>query len=96
MAYFASIILLALAATQDPMMGDGENPTNYFDTVVFLTMFLLAGEQRHSEFVLHQRLTFAKVGIWKRTARVALQTLFLAWGNSGHQMPSLSLQSPRP
>lgn len=43
-AYFASIALLALAATQDPVMGDRENPTNYFDTVVFLTMFLLAGK----------------------------------------------------
>jgi len=44
-AYFASIALLVLSATQDPvMMGEEENPTNYFDTVVFLTMFLLAGE----------------------------------------------------
>ncbi|KAF9651155.1 heavy metal translocatin [Thelephora ganbajun] len=41
-AYFASVVLLALAATQEPIMGD-ENPTNYFDTVVFLAMFLLAG-----------------------------------------------------
>ena len=42
-AYFASIILLALAASQpaDPSgMGDS---TTYFDSVVFLTMFLLAG-----------------------------------------------------
>lgn len=42
-AYFASVVLLALAATQEPAAGDGENPTSYFDTVVFLTMFLLAG-----------------------------------------------------
>ena len=31
-------------------MGNEENPTSYFDTVVFLTMFLLAGEYRMSQF----------------------------------------------
>lgn len=40
-AYFASIALLGLAASQEPaMMGD---TTTYFDSVVFLTMFLLIG-----------------------------------------------------
>ncbi|KAK7061683.1 E1-E2 ATPase-domain-containing protein [Favolaschia claudopus] len=40
-AFFASIGLLALSARQEPqMMGD---TTTYFDSVVFLTMFLLAG-----------------------------------------------------
>ena len=55
-AYFASIALLALVATQEPTTGNEDNPTSYFDTVVFLTMFLLAGEYRHSKFVRHQRL----------------------------------------
>ena len=75
-------------------MGSEENPTSYFDTVVFLTMFLLAGEHRHLMFSSHQRLTFPKVGIWKRTAKVALQTLFLAWGNFGQPMPCSPPRSP--
>jgi hypothetical protein len=75
-AYFASIVLLALTATQKPMMGDEENPTNYFDTVVFLTMFLLAGKYMCLKLAPYQRLTFAKAGIWKRTAKVALRTQF--------------------
>jgi Cu+-exporting ATPase len=41
-AYFSSIGLLGLASRGDPHeMG---NSTTYFDSVVFLTMFLLAGE----------------------------------------------------
>lgn len=42
-AYFSSIALLALAASQSPSStGEGDS-TTYFDSVVFLTMFLLAG-----------------------------------------------------
>ncbi|KIJ70588.1 hypothetical protein HYDPIDRAFT_122600 [Hydnomerulius pinastri MD-312] len=42
-AYFSSIALLALAASQRPAAnGMGDN-TTYFDSVVFLTMFLLCG-----------------------------------------------------
>ncbi|KZW02827.1 heavy metal translocatin [Exidia glandulosa HHB12029] len=42
-AYFASIALLALAASQPRMtMGEGD-VTTYFDSVVFLAMFLLIG-----------------------------------------------------
>lgn len=58
-AYFASIVLLVLAATQEPMAGVEENPTNYFDTVVFLTTFLLAGKWMHNRFFC-QRLILAK------------------------------------
>lgn len=44
MAYFASIALLALAASQ-PASTDGKgDTTTYFDSVIFLTMFLLIGE----------------------------------------------------
>jgi Cu+-exporting ATPase len=47
-AYFASIALLCLAATQPAPMRDGgmkeTDISTYFDSVVFLTMFLLAGE----------------------------------------------------
>lgn len=42
-AYFASIALLVLATVQSPSAdGEGDEAT-YFDTVVFLSMFLLAG-----------------------------------------------------
>ncbi|KAF7793679.1 hypothetical protein EIP86_004794 [Pleurotus ostreatoroseus] len=42
-AYFSSIALLAIAASQ-PASPDGEgDSTTYFDSVVFLTMFLLMG-----------------------------------------------------
>lgn len=62
-AYFASIALLVLAATQEQVTGVEENPTSYFDTVVFLTMFLLAGEQVHPRFCLCQRLILVKAVI---------------------------------
>ncbi|OBZ70406.1 putative copper-transporting ATPase HMA5 [Grifola frondosa] len=42
-AYFASIALLALAATSPPSPSGNGDTTTYFDSVVLLTMFLLAG-----------------------------------------------------
>ncbi|KAL5530579.1 hypothetical protein ACEPAF_6837 [Sanghuangporus sanghuang] len=42
-AYFASIALLALAAAQEPDENGAGDDETYFDSVVFLTMFLLAG-----------------------------------------------------
>jgi len=42
-AYFSSVALLALAATQDHSMQGKGDTLSYFDSVVFLTMFLLAG-----------------------------------------------------
>lgn len=42
-AYLSSIALLALAAAQPPAMDGMGDSTTYFDTVVLLTMFLLAG-----------------------------------------------------
>ncbi|KAH9900017.1 heavy metal translocatin [Cubamyces lactineus] len=42
-AYFASIALLALAASQPRSDSQKGDTTTYFDSVVFLTMFLLAG-----------------------------------------------------
>lgn len=44
-AYFSSIALLILAATQPPVNSGAAQDTTYFDAVVFLTMFLLIGEQ---------------------------------------------------
>lgn len=42
-AYFSSIALLILAATQSTSLHKEGDTTTYFDSVVFLTMFLLAG-----------------------------------------------------
>jgi cation transport ATPase len=42
-AYFSSIALLVLAAVQRPSQERVGDTTTYFDAVVFLTMFLLAG-----------------------------------------------------
>ncbi|KAI0774139.1 heavy metal translocatin [Fomes fomentarius] len=42
-AYFASIALLAIAAVQSPSPEGMGDTTTYFDSVVLLTMFLLAG-----------------------------------------------------
>lgn len=44
MAYLSSIVVLGLAATQPPSSDGTGQETTYFDYVVFLTMFLLAGE----------------------------------------------------
>ncbi|KAI0268210.1 Cu-transporting P-type ATPase [Gloeopeniophorella convolvens] len=42
-AYFSSIILLALAASNSPSQDGKADTSTYFDSVVFLTMFLLIG-----------------------------------------------------
>ncbi|KAG2056447.1 heavy metal translocatin [Suillus hirtellus] len=42
-AYFSSIALLILAATQPPASSGTAQDTTYFDAVVFLTLFLLFG-----------------------------------------------------
>ncbi|KAG1833117.1 heavy metal translocatin [Suillus variegatus] len=42
-AYLSSIVVLGLAATQPPSSDGTGQETTYFDYVVFLTMFLLAG-----------------------------------------------------
>lgn len=43
-AYFSSIALLGLAASQEASPDGEGDTTTYFDSVVFLTMFLLIGE----------------------------------------------------
>ncbi|KAG2077432.1 heavy metal translocatin [Suillus decipiens] len=42
-AYFSSIVVLGFAATQLPSTNGTGQQTSYFDSVVFLTMFLLSG-----------------------------------------------------
>ncbi|KAH9179638.1 heavy metal translocatin [Lactarius sanguifluus] len=42
-AYFSSIVLLALAAANPPSQDGHADTSTYFDSVVFLTMFLLIG-----------------------------------------------------
>lgn len=55
-AYFASIVLLALAASQPASSSGPGDTTTYFDSVVFLTMFLLVGEWNHFIDMVNQRL----------------------------------------
>ncbi|KAJ5084987.1 hypothetical protein N7532_009758 [Penicillium argentinense] len=43
-AFFSSVSELAIAATHSPSSATGSNHTSYFDSVVFLTMFLLIGK----------------------------------------------------
>ena len=50
MAYFSSIVLLALAASQPASPKRKGDTSTYFDSVVFLTMFLLIGK---SSFQCH-------------------------------------------
>jgi cation transport ATPase len=53
-AYFASVALLGIAASRPRTGGatsrpmSAETTTTYFDSVVFLTLFILAGTFRHS------------------------------------------------
>lgn len=58
-AYLSSIALLALAASE-PRSSNGQgDTTTYFDSVVFLTMFLLSGKLScHLSHVLRSRLIF--------------------------------------
>jgi len=46
-AYFSSIVLLALAASTSPSPDGHADRSTYFDSVVFLTMFLLTGMSLH-------------------------------------------------
>lgn len=48
MAYFSSIALLGLAASQEASSDGMGDTTTYFDSVVFLTMFLLIGKFDHA------------------------------------------------
>ena len=43
-AFFSSVSELAMAATQSPTLAANSNRANYFDSVVFLSMFLLIGK----------------------------------------------------
>lgn len=64
-AYFSSIALLALAAQQPRSPTGMGNTTTYFDSVVFLTMFLLSG--KCMRFV--RRSIFKTVGLYRSLLR---------------------------
>jgi hypothetical protein len=68
-AFCASVDLLALSARQPPQMkGD---TTTYFDSVVFLSMFLLAGL---CFFVIQPSVSnYDQVATWKAIVEPALQ-----------------------
>ena len=82
-AYFASIALLALAASQAPSpTGEGDS-TTYFDSVVLLTMFLLSGESLFRDSLgqkkrlTNEPLCNVQADSWKRIPKVIPQTLSL-------------------
>ncbi|GJE84166.1 heavy metal translocating P-type ATPase [Phanerochaete sordida] len=86
-AYFASIALLALSAAQAPAPdGDGDT-TTYFDSVVFLTMFLLAG--RYLEAYSKGHTADAITALGKLRPTTALLLLPAAQGS-----PSPTLSTP--
>lgn len=86
-AYFASIALLALAAAQPPSPAGEGDSTTYFDSVVLLTMFLLAGESstRHSRSAPIKR--HLQGDSWKHTARGIPRTRSQPWGSSDPLLP---------
>ncbi|KAI0053619.1 heavy metal translocatin, partial [Auriscalpium vulgare] len=78
-AYFSSIVLLALAASEKASpTGDGDT-TTYFDSVVFLTMFLLIG--RYMEAYSKSRTTDAISSLGK--LRPSEAHVLVPWHTSG-------------
>jgi hypothetical protein len=73
-AYFSSIALLCIAASRRPQAAmDDVTSVTYFDSVVFLTMFLLIGMSMSSYFhLLLMGLVCEQVDTWKLSARVGL------------------------
>ena len=72
MAYFSSIAILALSMVEPRSPSGQGNSTTYFDSVVFLTMFLLAGGSR---FMYGNNITeqfFVQVDSSKHIAKLVL------------------------
>ncbi|KAH8105973.1 heavy metal translocatin [Cristinia sonorae] len=85
-AYFASIALLALAAVDHPSHSGEGDSTTYFDSVVFLTMFLLAG--RYLEAYSKGRTASAIGALGKlRPATALLLTADVISGTSSPTIP---------
>lgn len=55
-AYFSSIAELAILASGDSTVVT-TGSTTYFDSVVYLTMFLLIGTEGHTAFICNEVLT---------------------------------------
>ncbi|KAJ3557799.1 hypothetical protein NM688_g1273 [Phlebia brevispora] len=91
-AYFSSIALLAIAASQKPSPDGNGDSTTYFDSVVFLTMFLLMG--RFLEAYSKGRTADAITALGKLRPTTAL--LLIAGSSKGrdkHSSPSLTISA---
>jgi hypothetical protein len=88
-AYFSSIVLLGLAAAQPASPTGVGDTTTYFDSVVLLTMFLLAG-LFISNSIPYQLVTtcFVQDVAWKLTARCAPLMPLQLWAH--FVLPKLS------
>ena len=73
MAYFSSVVLFSLAATKSPSQGGYADTSTYFDSVVFLTMFILIGMPCGYYNKRHTGLS-AQADTWKHIARAAQGT----------------------
>ncbi|KAI0327760.1 heavy metal translocatin [Cubamyces sp. BRFM 1775] len=90
-SYFASVVLLALAASEGRSAAGEGNTTTYFDSVVFLTTFLLAG--RSLEAFSKGRAADAITALGKLRPTAALLVVpVTSAGDSAIQL-SLSSQS---
>lgn len=96
MAYFSSIVLLGLAASQSSVNAHGQgDTTTYFDSVVFLTMFLLAG--MCNRFIKGLLLIVKlQADTWKHIARVIPRMPSRVLENYGHLKPWYSQPSLHP
>lgn len=76
-AYFSSIVLLALAASQ-PASPNGKGDTStYFDSVVFLTMFLLIGKYLEAYSKSHTADAITSLGKLRPAEAYLLDPLLL-------------------
>lgn len=86
MAYFSSIAELAISADRDRNDTVINTSTTYFDSVVFLTMFLLIGTQVHVGLFHDEVLTFNQDDSSKLSANTKQPMLLLSWVNYEVQM----------
>lgn len=88
-SYFSSVAMLVLAAHRNPHhpgMAKGHT-TTYFDSTVFLTMFLLMGKCSDPLDLASGANQNPKVATWRRTARQRPQTALISWPTCVRRRP---------
>ncbi|KAF9259501.1 heavy metal translocatin [Marasmius fiardii PR-910] len=88
-AYFASIVLLGLAAAQPPAMNGMGDSATYFDSVVLLTMFILIG--RYLEAYSKSRTADAITALASLRPAEALVVVPTSSSNSTNPLSSVVL-----